>query len=430
MLEKSKNLEGFNMDFFLLSIDTYATSILSLIGIFLNAFGCCNRLSRSERKNIFILMPVTIWFFNILHLSFKLMRSLEPYISVPDKSLLSYYIIANCGVRFSLTSSTLMMVAMGSASHHILKKPLHQRIVLVFFSSRKDRLAHLLKCLVPTLILSLIFAFPVVFEIDEDFVGNQLGNGNVQLLPSEFRLSPLHSFFVLGILNFVLLGICPIVFLTYNAYKMSELSNQNDVQNTRASEDVRMMSDTSSKMKRYLRIVSIIFILLHSPRVVSTVGEFYVLTMLNKNVVELELGFGVPMWLELLSPIADLCSVINSCLNVVIYSYTNSQGILHCFLKCFPRISLSNVTAEAPSALPMSSIRQSSNAFEEPGSVHFSDDNINLGIEDASSLANMNHGSSAGEDHENANLSDNTINIDVMNRTIYFNVRRQEPEWI
>merc|ERR1712020_80402 len=68
--------ENFISDIFLLVLDTYTTSILAIVGILLNIQGCWQLLSRRQRKKVFNLMLAVTLSFDILYLSFKLLRSL------------------------------------------------------------------------------------------------------------------------------------------------------------------------------------------------------------------------------------------------------------------------------------------------------------------------------------------------------------------
>ena len=191
-------------DLFFLVFDTYATSGLAFIGIFINILGCCQLLSRSERKKMFSLVLLSILVFDILYLAFKLMRSLEHFLPVPDRDLWIYYTIADAGGRFALTGTILMMVAIARIRYQAIKTPIQQRILL---SSRNKRIQELLRYLIPTIILSLVFTSPLFYEIYD--ASRQPAAGSVLPSHPDIRLDPLYCFFVLGLWNFVLLGIFP-----------------------------------------------------------------------------------------------------------------------------------------------------------------------------------------------------------------------------
>ena len=174
---------------FFVSIDTYATSILASIGILLNLVGFFQLMSRSERKKMFSLMLAVILLFDTLYLTFKIMRGIEVYIPVPEENLRLYYIMADSGARFSLTSSVSMMVAIGRVRYHAIQNPIQQRILLL---SRNKRMQELCKYLIPAMVFSLAFTFPVFLEMDD--VPIQPDDIYVQPPPSTTRLNPYYFF--------------------------------------------------------------------------------------------------------------------------------------------------------------------------------------------------------------------------------------------
>ena len=124
ILKEKENAEDEISDLFLLVLDTYATSGIAFMGIFVNVLGCFQLLNRLERKKMFNLMLVSILSFDILYLICKLIRSLEYFIPVPNEDLWLYYIIADAIGRFSLTGSILMMVAIGRVRYNVIRTPL------------------------------------------------------------------------------------------------------------------------------------------------------------------------------------------------------------------------------------------------------------------------------------------------------------------
>ena len=217
VLKEKENAEDDVSELFLLVLDTYATSGIAFIGIFVNVLGCFQLLNRLERKKMFNLMLVSILSFDILYLICKLIRSLEYFIPVPNEDLWLYYIIADAIGRFSLTGSILMIVAIGSVRYNVIRTPLQQRILL---SSSNTRVRLLLKYLIPTIIMSLTSISPLILEVYG---------------PSELRLSPLYCFFVLGIWNFVLLGMFPCVSLIYFTYEIILYTSKRRLENRHAS---------------------------------------------------------------------------------------------------------------------------------------------------------------------------------------------------
>ena len=171
---------------FFLVVDQYATSIISVIGIIVNIIGCLQLMAKSEREKMFNWMLSVTLLFDIFFLTFKLMRSLEEIcFSVPNGYLWMYYIISNFGVRFSLTSTILMMVAMGHARYQAIQYPMRQRHLS---SSVKKRIRELLKYVIPILLLSLVFAYPVLWELEAVPIG--VKSIEVTLVPGIIVQSP------------------------------------------------------------------------------------------------------------------------------------------------------------------------------------------------------------------------------------------------
>ena len=411
-LKEKERAEADIKDLFLLVLDTYATSGIAFIGIFVNIIGCCQLLNRSERKKIFSLMLVSMLSFDLLYLACKLIRSLEYFIPVPYEDLWLYYTIADTIGRFSLTGSILMMVAIGRVRYNAIRTPLQQRILS---SSSKKRIQLLLKYLIPTTIVSLTSTSPLILEIYG---------------PPELRLSPLYCFFVLGIWNFVLLGMFPCVSLIYFAYKIIVLTNKRRLAHRHSSCVVRNMNESNEKITRSLVGIIVVFVVLQFPRIVGSVGEYYVLTMPNRDETALELGLGIPMWLRILGPIHELCTALNASLNIIIYGYLNSPRLPYWFLNCGLRSLQRTTTAETPLVLPMANIHHANTQVEEQDRSHAPDNAINIDDVDSLSIAGLHHGYIPKENVESRNSSHYNINMDDASETINFQVIRKGLDYI
>ena len=412
-LKEKERAEEDIKDLFVLVMDTYVTFGIAFIGIFVNIMGCCQLLNSSERKKMFSLMLVSILSFDLLYLACKLIRSLEYFIPVPYEDLWLYYTIADTIGRFSLTGSILMMVAIGRVRYNAIRTPLHQRILS---SSSKKRIQLLLKYLIPTTIVSLTSTSPLILEIYG---------------PPELRLSPLYCFFVLGIWNFVLLGMFPCVSLMYFAYKIIVLTNKRRQEHRRQSSCVvRNINESSEKITRSLVGIIVVFVVLQFPRIVGSVGEYYVLTIPNRNETALELGFGIPMWLRILGPIHELCTALNACLNIIIYRYLNSPRLPCWFLNCGLRSFQRTTTAETLLVLPMANIHHANTQVEEQDPSHAPDNVLNIDDVDSLSIAGLHHGYIPKENDASRNSSHYNINIDDASETITFQVRRKGLDYL
>ena len=421
--KEQKREEDLNVDLFLLVFDTYGTSILAFAGIIINIHGCCKLLSRCERKKMSNMLLVSLLLFDIIYLTFKLMRSLEHFIPVQNENLSIYYTIADAGARFSLTSSILMMVVIGRVRYQAIRKPIQQRRLL---SSGNKRLRELLKYLIPTVILSLAFTLPIFFGTDD--APSKLEGDYGQQSPTKSPISGLYRFFVLGLWNVVLLGTLPFVGLIYYTSKMIVLLHGRHIQNARPSLTARM-NETTKKITKSLVAIIIVFVILHSPRVISSVAEFYFLTMPNKNEAMVELGYGVPIWLRFLGPINELCTVLNACVNIIIYRYLNSSGILRYCPTCLPIYS--TVRTEVLSALPIAIQNRSNHRMDEHHqSIHLSPNDAEIGNADSLSRARINCHAMVPQEDGPRGISHDTKAAHVEKQTITFLVRDHRGQWI
>ena len=398
---------------FLLAVDTYATSILATIGILLNLVGFCQLMRRSERKKIFSLMLAVILLFDTIYLTFKLIRGIEIYIPVPEENLRLYYIIADSGARFAWTSSVLMMVAIGRVRHHAIQKPIRQRILLL---SRKKRMQELCKHLIPAVMLSLAFTFPVIFEIDD--VPIQRDDIYVQPPPSTVRLNPYYSFFIQGVLNFGLLGVLPSGCLMYYAHRIIVVTNMRSLPNGQLTNGRRIVDENNKKISKSLVVIIITFVTLNSLRIITAIGELIVLTIPNKDDFTLTLGYGVPIWLQLVSPISELCIVLNASANIIIYNIINSSTMTNYFHTIKSRYFGWITSTATPMPLTIAVTRPTElniPSIEIPPSTPI----LVLPGTDIQTI-----------DHENSSQSDTAVELDIVNQTCSFQIIRQGSKYI
>ena len=379
---------------FFLVVDQYATSIISVIGIIVNIIGCVQLMAKSEREKMFNWMLSATLIFDIFYLVFKLMRSLEELcISVPNVYLKIYYTISNFGVRFSLTSTILMMVAMGHARYQAIQYPMRQRHLS---SSVKKRITELLKYIIPILFQSLVFAYPVLWEIET--VPIEVNSNQVTLIATKILLNPFYSFFRVVIFNIGLLGVLPFSLLIYFSYKIMMCINRRQrVQGRQPSYVIGMNDENSAKISKILVVVMIVFILLNSLRILAHIGEFLFVFMSNKNDLAIEFGYGVPLWLQVTAPLGELCTVLSATINIIIYRYLKSTACLRNCPTCVPNCCTNVTSQEIP---PETQV-----ALETPTG-------------------------DAPDEHELRQLSIESMNIDVVSEVCTFQIRKQGHEWL
>ena len=198
------------------------------------------------------------------------------------------------------------------------------------------------------------------------------------------------------------------------------------------------MIEASEKITKSLVGIIVVFIVLHSPRIVASVGEYYYtiteyyLTMPNRNEKALQFGYGIPMWLQVLGPVNELCTVLNACLNIIIYRYLNctctSPYCPTCRPSCFQR------TAPAATTSPSLS-RENTKHVDTPVEEH---ECINLAENAGSvpddvsplSVARKDHVYIRKEENELKNSSYYAINMDGVNETVTFKVRKKGHDYV
>ena len=160
------------------------------------------------------------------------------------------------------------------------------------------------------------------------------------------------------------------------------LTNERQSENRESIDYERLMNATGRKVSKSLVVVIITFITLHSPRIIASVGELHILMMQNKDDIALKLGHGIPMWLQVLAPISELCTVLNACANIIIYKYLNSTNILrsNCPLMCIKICFQRSGSVGASSSLPYQNERPRHVQADEDGSRHSRGDNIVMDV--------------------------------------------------
>ena len=315
-----KNQSSFKIDEelwikrFYLIIDGFAISIVASIGIIINMIGTFRLLStRSERTKMYNLLLSSILIFDTFFLGFQILRTVQTYfISISANYLRPYYVLISSGVRFTFLSSILMLVALAHSRYHAITTPFRQRILLLSWKKRRNLF---LTYLIPTIILSMIFTLPISWEIET----------GLHLIPSKLRLNPYYSIFFVGVLNLGLTGLLPVVYLIYITYNIvTQMKKQNRIIRKNQASVSKIRSDQCNqddKVSKNFVSMIILYVLLHSLRIITCIGEVLVVVMPNKDDSNLQLGYGIPKWLQIVAPISDLCTVLNASINIIIYKY-------------------------------------------------------------------------------------------------------------
>ena len=295
---------GMNLNLY---IGGYCTLTITVIGFVLNMVGIYLLSRREGLKNIFNIMLVINLIFDTIYLVFQATRSVSThFISSSHPSTVTSYILTNSGERFTYISSVLMLIALTHSRYQAATSPYEYRQIKRRWSKRRTQL---LKYLVPTIFVATCFSIPVIFEIDTEEVFSVEGRVT-EVIPSKLRLNPYYSIFLKGGLNLGILGLVPCLSFLYFTYHIVKSLNQRSLNNHKASKTLIFM------------IIS--FVLLHSLRMVTNIGEIILLFNKNKiSVYDLQHDCSIPEWLEITAILGNICMVINASLNYLIYHFLN-----------------------------------------------------------------------------------------------------------
>ena len=134
------------------------------------------------------------------------------------------------------------------------------------------------------------------------------------------------------------------------------------------------------------------------------------------------------MWLQAVVLIGELCTVMNACLNILIYKYMTSSGILDFCPICIPRCFQS--TASTGRLVPMANVTHAVTPVVENESCIPSGNAIRVDEERSLSLASTHGFGNPDGAIESSYSSDNAINMDIVNELCTFYVVRQGREYI
>ena len=88
-------------------------SITSMIGIFFNLIGVYLLSVPSNRKTLLNMLLLALLGFETIFLVFRILRSFEKHLNeIQPKHLKLYHICVSCGIRFSLSTTILMVIIM------------------------------------------------------------------------------------------------------------------------------------------------------------------------------------------------------------------------------------------------------------------------------------------------------------------------------
>ena len=303
---------------FQLIVNGYATLVIASVGLISNILGICFVSSGHRRGKLFNLLLTALFGVDSLFLSLEILRSIDLFfLSVPQSYLLIYDTILRCGLRWSMTSSILFSIAITHSRLAAVKNPFEDfETGAEYFAD--ETLPKLLKYCLPIMFISTMVTATVYWETDEE----HLENGNIILVPSTLRLSPLYLAYYLGVLNFGLLGVFPLTSMTYNSYRLiQEIKRNNDIISKLNSEISKYRATQQKNLTQSLIFIIFAFMGLHSLRLINNFGELILATITNKNEDSLTNNNHIPNLLYYTSSLSELFMIIYCSINVLIYLY-------------------------------------------------------------------------------------------------------------
>ena len=308
---------------FELVINLFAIPIVAFIGCILSTVGICYLLNVSRRTKIQNMLLSTLFSFDGLILFFMFLRGIGYSLrSILSTYSVSYHIVVSFAIRCFEISSIFTLVSLSHARLSAIRKPFQYSNNLLTWQERKKIWRNYL---IPIIISSLILAAPLLLEFefqDQD---------RSTIKPSFVRLHRLYSLLYVGVLNLGIIGILPMVCLLYLSYHIKrELAKVNEIQDrltirrkerrTSSHPDVKtpQIQKHGIKMSKSLTNGIVVFVILHTFRIVTTFGEFCILFQPNKDDAMLKRVKGVPPWIRVTAALSELCIVIDSSIRVLI----------------------------------------------------------------------------------------------------------------
>ena len=296
------------------AISGVATLLIGTIGLILNIIGIVFVSSGSRKGKLFNLLLASLFTSDAIFLTCMLLRCIDLFfLPIRADYPHTFHTIVGSGIRFSMTSSVLFLVATAHSRLVVIKWPIQNqgRDISVKETRYKFR-----KYWLPIIFLSTIITSPLYWETEEDF--SQMKNGAATLVPSALRSSPIYSIFYMGILNLGLLGIFPLISLIYcNYYIIKELKKNS----RRLSNSPINRNDQQKGVMLSLIFIIFTFICLHLLRIFNIVGEIIILTIQNKEVTGTNNEYGVPTFYYFTCSISEFFMTTYATINVMIYLY-------------------------------------------------------------------------------------------------------------
>ena len=197
-----------------------------------------------------------------------------------------------------------------------------ERFLTVCFPFQQCHMYHGLGYILPIVLFSVIYNIPKFFEIETVYLEheewgldtNGTNSSTIIVYPwlnaTALRRDPAYSKYVVFILNFVVMGLIPVLLLSVlNFFIYRSISRATASHNNISSAHRR-----DGTMARLLMAIVIVFLCCHSTKII--VNFYEALEMVQSGELTEH-----PAWVMLLVKVNHLLLTINSAANILIYSY-------------------------------------------------------------------------------------------------------------
>ena len=329
---------------------------IAIIGTILNLLGAVFLLFGPRKGQLYGYLLLTLLVSDTFFLSFEFLRKIVEYGIVKTTQYIEfYYVIVIAGTRSCLIFSILMIVAIAHARMVAIKKPFERSNTLL---SQSEKRAIWMKYCIPIIIASISLTLPVLVEFDFSIEDDDTGP---MFKPSFLRFNPLYSIFCIGVLNFGILGILPVAYLIYVLHNIkNELAKNDDkllqarvarnlgkrgaiqldtleidwtaVYARKISDEFPVTQETKRiKSPRSMKKQILLFLALHTFRMIITFEEAYFLFGSNKDDDAIKTRDGIPTWIRLTASLSELGLVLHSSIGVMTYLSSDLKILLGTF---------------------------------------------------------------------------------------------------
>ena len=298
------NSNEFLLSILLFMIDGYAVTVLAVIGIVLNIVGIYFLSNGPMCKKLYSLFLSTLFVFDAFLLTFEFVKRMDSYFFevASAENIQLYHRILNSGIRFSMISSTFMLIAIARVRLNTIREPLLYNSRLI---SGKKRLIYWMRNIIAVICLS------TALELGPIIITSTMG------------LTQLSSALYVGVINLGIVGLVPMICLLYLVYQMGvALERKNKraraLRLFQGNQEVQIKVEDKTTSTLVLLITA--FIPLNLIRIILVFGEIYILLDPdNKQEVIINSGFVRRTWCYIIASLSEFFIVANSTVNVVIH---------------------------------------------------------------------------------------------------------------